>query len=296
MPGQSSGGAQAGARRRGGVRWWVILLFGGYLLYYWVSHQQEAAFTGRKQLVDTTAEQDAALGLQAYQQILSQSEVVRSGELPQQVRQIAERLIRVAPAVEQELAQQKGVPASTEWSAFDWDVSVIDSPQVNAFCLPGGKIAVYTGIIPVAENANALAAIMGHEIAHALLRHGAERMAHQKLVQIGSVAAGVAVGEMEPQQQRMVLAALGAGAQYGVLLPFSRDHETEADEVGLMLAAAACFDPNEAPRLWERMGKAAGGQKPPEFMSTHPSHSSRIQHLQSLMPEAMAFYRAHCGG
>ncbi|MCB1561706.1 MAG: M48 family metalloprotease, partial [Xanthomonadales bacterium] len=155
--------ARIGARRRGGVRWWVILLFGGYLLYYWMSHQQEASFTGRSQLVDTTAQQDAALGLQAYQQILSQSDVVSGGELPQQVRQIAERLIRVAPAVEKELAQQKGVPASTDWSAFDWDVNVIDSPQVNAFCLPGGKIAVYTGIIPVAENANALAAVMGHE-------------------------------------------------------------------------------------------------------------------------------------
>lgn len=274
----------------------MILLFGGYLLYYWVSHQQEAAFTGRSQLVDTTAEQDAALGLQAYQQILSQSQVLRSGELPQQIRQIAERLIRVAPIMEQEMARDKGVPASTDWSAFSWDVNVIESPQANAFCLPGGKIAVYTGIIPVAENANALAAVIGHEIAHALLRHGAERMAHQKLVQIGSVAAGVAVGDMEPGQQRMVLAALGAGAQYGVLLPFSRDHESEADEVGLMLAAAACFDPNEAPRLWQRMGKASGGQAAPEFMSTHPGHSSRIRHLESLMPQAMAVYRAHCGG
>lgn len=157
-------------------------------------------------------------------------------------------------------------------------------------------MAVYTGIVPIAQNGDALAAIMGHEIAHALLRHGAERMAQQKLAQIGSVAAGVAVGDMAPEQQRMVMAALGAGAQYGLLLPFSRDHETEADEVGLMLAAAACFDPREAVGLWERMGQASGGQAPPEFMSTHPSGPARIQRLQELMPAALEVQRRHCGG
>ena len=286
---------QAGARRRGNFRWWVLILFGLYAGWYWFSNQQEAAFTGRTQLIDSSVEQEATLGLQAYREILSQSQVVTTGTLPNQVREIATRLVKVGPQVEAELAAARGSKPSIQWNAFNWDVNVIESDQANAFCLPGGKIAVYTGIIPIAQNQDALAAIMGHEIAHALLRHSGERMAQQKLVQLGSMAAGVAVGDMEPQQQRAIMAVMGAGAQYGVLLPFSRDHESEADEVGLMLAAAACYDPREAVGLWERMGQATGGQAPPEFMSTHPSGSTRIQHLQSLMPKALELRKAYCG-
>jgi predicted Zn-dependent protease len=136
---------------------------------------------------------------------------------------------------------------------------------------------------------------MGHEIAHALLRHGGERMAHQKLVQLGTMAAGMSVSDMDPQQQQMVMAALGAGAQYGVLLPFSRSHESEADHVGLLLAAAACFDPHEAPKLWERMG-ALGKGKPPEFASTHPSDATRIDQLNAWMPEADSVRAHFCSG
>ena len=286
---------QGTPRRRGGFRWWILILFGLYAAWYWTSNQEEAAFTGRTQLIDSTVEQEATLGLQAYRQILSQSRVVTAGELPEQVREIARRLIAIGPQVEAELAAERGATPSIQWDAFNWDVSVIDSDQANAFCLPGGKVVVYTGIVPVAQNQDALAVIMGHEIAHALLRHGAERMAQQKLVQLGTMAAGVAVSDMDPQQQRAVMAAMGAGAQYGVLMPFSRDHESEADEVGLMLAAAACFDPREAIGLWERMAQANGGQGPPEFMSTHPSGTSRISHLKALMPKALEIQKAHCG-
>ncbi len=285
----------SGGRRRGGVRWWVVMLFGLYAAWYWFSHQQEAAFTGRTQLIDSNVQEEAALGLQAYREILSQSRVVTQGDTPEQVKRIAERLISVGPRVEADLAAARNVRPSIEWGAFDWQVSLIQSDQANAFCLPGGKIAVYTGILPIAQNQDALAAIMGHEIAHALLRHSAERMAQNKLVQLGSMAAGMAISDMDPQQQRAVMAAMGAGAQYGVLLPFSRDHESEADEVGLMLAAAACYDPREAIGLWERMGQASGGQVPPEFMSTHPSGSTRIAHLQRLMPQALQIREAYCG-
>ena len=287
---------QSAPRRRGGFRWWVLILFGLYAGYYWLSNQQDAAFTGRAQLIDSTVQEEATMGLQAYREILSQSNVMAQGQLPDQVREIANRLVAIGPRVEADLAAARGVKPSIPWDAFDWDVSVIQSDQANAFCLPGGKIAVYTGIIPIAQNQDALAAIMGHEIAHALLRHSGERMAQQKLVQLGSMAAGVAVSDMEPQQQRAVMAVMGAGAQYGVLLPFSRDHESEADEVGLMLAAAACYDPREAVGLWERMGQASGGQAPPEFMSTHPSGSTRIAHLQSLMPKALEIRKAYCQG
>ncbi|MCE3004459.1 MAG: M48 family metallopeptidase [Xanthomonadaceae bacterium] len=285
-------GRQGMGQRRGGVRWWVLVLAALYFGWYWFSHQQEAAFTGRTQLIDTSIEEEAQLGLQAWQETLAQSETVRGGPLPEQVSTIARRLVEVGPAVEQYLAKAHGVPATTRWDAFQWEVAVIESPQVNAFCLPGGKIAVYTGIIPVARNEHALAAIMGHEIAHALLRHGAERMAQQKLVQIGQVAASMSIGDMDPRQQQMVMAALGAGARYGLVLPFSRDHETEADRVGLMLAAAACYDPRESIGLWERMGQASGGGAPPEFMSTHPAGATRIQQLQAWMPEALALREA----
>jgi predicted Zn-dependent protease len=284
------GNRSSGSGRRG-LKLWPILIFALYFGYYYISHRDTAAYTGRSQLIDTTPAQEAALGLQSYREILSQSQVVTSGPLPQQVRGIAERLITAAPKVEKYYAETKNIPAETDWSSYQWDVNVLQSDEVNAFCLPGGKIAVYTGIVPVAQNADGLAVVMGHEIAHALLRHGGERMAQQKLVQLGTMAAGMSVSDMDPQQQQMVMAALGAGAQYGVLLPFSRSHESEADHVGLLLAAAACFNPEEAPKLWERMG-ALSRQKPPEFASTHPSDATRIQQLQAWMPEAESV-RAH---
>jgi|KBSMisStandDraft_5_1062788.scaffolds.fasta_scaffold86710_3 predicted Zn-dependent protease len=289
------GDASAGGMPRRGLKLWPILLFVVYLGYYWLSHQDTTSYTGRKQLIDTSPAQEAALGLQSYQEILSQSQVVTSGQLPQQVKEIARRLTDAAPKVEQYYAQTKNIPASTDWSSYQWDVNVLQSDEVNAFCLPGGKIAVYTGIVPVAQNGDGLAIVMGHEIAHALLRHGGERMAQQKLVQLGTMAAGMSVSDMDPQQQQMVMAALGAGAQYGMLLPFSRSHESEADHVGLLLAAAACFDPHEAPKLWQRMG-ALAKQKPPEFMSTHPADATRIDQLNAWMPEADEVRQHFCSG
>lgn len=280
--------------RRRGLKLWPILLFGLYFGYYYFSHSNEASFTGRKQLLDSSAQEEAALGLQSYREILQQSDVVTSGPLPQEVQAIAQRLVEAAPKVEKYLAETKGTPAETQWDAYTWQVSVIQSDEVNAFCLPGGKIAVYTGIIPVAKNDDGLAAVMGHEIAHALLRHGGERMAQQKLVQIGAMAASMSTGDMDPGQRQMVMAAIGAGAQYGLILPFSRSHESEADKVGLLLSAAACYNPQEAPKLWERMA-AMGKQKPPEFMSTHPAEGTRIEQLNAWMPEAMQVRQQFCG-
>lgn len=276
---------RSGRRGGAGLRWWPIVLFVLYLGYYWISNQQEVPITGRSQLVDISREQESALGLQSYQQILSQEHVLRSGPQVDAVREIGRRLVVAA----------KEIAPDVPWQHFNWEFNLIQSEQANAFCLPGGKVAVYTGILPITANSNGLAAVMGHEIAHAIARHGAERMATQKLVQMGSMAAGMSVGEMDPQTQRAVMGAIGAGAQYGILLPFSRDHESEADEVGLMLAAAACYDPREAIGLWERMGQASAGQAPPEFMSTHPSGSTRIAHLERLMPQALEIRAAFCG-
>ncbi len=261
------------------VRLIPIVLFALYGLYYYASNQETVPITGRSQLVDMTREQEMSLGLQSYQEILSQSQVVPQGEAVDLIRTIGRKLANAAVDVD---------------PGFDWEFNVIQSDQANAFALPGGKTAVYTGLFPVAENANGLAVVMGHEIAHAIARHGAERMAYQKLMQIGSMAASVALGDMDYQTQRAVMGALGVGAQYGVLLPFSRDHESEADYMGLLFVARACFDPTEAPKLWERMGEMGQGQQPAEFISTHPSHETRIKQFQEWMPEALAIHEQHC--
>ena len=279
-----------------GVRWWVLIVFGAYAAYYWLSNQQEAAFTGRNQLIASAVEQEQRLGLQAYTQILAQSKVLAAdAPLSAQVRSIAERLILVAPDLERAIAEQRGVQASARWDSFAWEINVLDAQEANAFCLPGGKMAIYTGILPIAKNADGLAVILGHEIAHALLRHAGERMAQQRLVQMGGAAAGMAVGDMPAQQQQLIMAVLGAGSQYGVLLPFSRQHETEADEVGLLLAAAACFDPAEAPKLWARM-QQKNAAAPAQWQSSHPSNQARIAHLQSIQKSAAKLAKQFCPG
>lgn len=275
----------------GNIRWWVLLAFAGYAAFYWFSNRTVDPYTGESVLIDSAldADQEKALGLQAYQQILAQERPLDpNAPMSRDVRAIAQRLIAKVDVVETALAQEHGLQPGHFSRGFDWEVNVIESEQANAFCLPGGKMAVYTGLVPVAQTRDAMAVVMGHEIAHALLRHGAQRMAQQKLTQIGQMA-GAASG-MDPQQQQMVMAAMG----YGYLLPYARGHETQADEVGLMLAAAACFDPREAVPLWERMGQASGGQSQPEFSSTHPNPGTRIQNLQALMPKAMEYRQTFC--
>jgi predicted Zn-dependent protease len=268
---------RAHARSRGDFKWLPLLLFGAFALFYWVSHQERVPLTGRRQIVDINPTQEAALGLQSYRQVLAQERVVPAGPAVDMVREIGRRLAAVS-----------------EDPGFEWEFNLIDSPQANAFCLPGGKVAVYTGILPITANADGLAVVMGHEIAHAIARHGAERMAHQRLVQLGTLATGVAVSDMDPQMRQMVLGAMGVGAQFGVLLPFSREHESEADYMGLVYAARACFNPEEAPKVWVRMGESSRGQ-PAEFMSTHPSHETRIRQLEGWMPQALDARAERCG-
>ena len=283
---------QPGRPRRGlNLRFVVLLLFAGYGAYYWFSNRSVDPVTGETVLIDRALDvsQEKALGLEAYQEILGQERPLDPDDpLSKEVRLIAERLIAKVEVVEAELAREHGLEPTRFSESFDWEVNVLQSDQANAFCLPGGKMAVYTGLVPVAKNADALAVVMGHEIAHALLRHGAQRMAQQKLTQVGQMAG--AMSGMDPQQQQMVMAAMG----YGYLLPYARKHETEADNVGLMLAAAACFDPREAVPLWQRMSEASGGQAPPEFASTHPNPGTRIQTLETLMPKALEYRAKFC--
>lgn len=296
-------GASRGVQRAGfgGIRWWVLLLFAGYAVWSWFGSAKVDPYTGEKAHYGATTEEEIQLGAQAYQQVRGDAAaqgalLPANAQVSQQIREIASRLVAKVPQVTADLAAMNRQQAPTDYQGFQWDVSVIQSDDANAFVLPGGKMAVFTGLLPIAGNQDAMAVVMGHEVAHALLRHGSQRMAQQKLVQMGQMAAGVALGGMEQSQQQAVMAALGAGAQYGLILPYGRNHETQADQVGLMLAAAACFNPREAIPLWQRMSSLGGGERPPEFASTHPDPANRIQTLQSLMPQAERFYQKYCQG
>jgi predicted Zn-dependent protease len=291
------GGARGGRRSAGGIRWWVLILFAAYAAWNWFGMAKTDPYTGEKARYGATVDEEAQLGLQAFQEVLSTERPVPATDpRAKAIETIARRLVEHADEVEADLAAENGQPSPGLANSFDWSVAVLESEQANAFCLPGGKMAVYTGLLPVTQNDNAMAVVMGHEIAHALLRHGSQRMAQQKLVQVGQMAAGVAVGGMDPGQQQMLMAVFGAGAQYGIILPYGRSHETQADEIGLMLAAAACYDPREAIPLWTRMAELGGGARPPEFASTHPDPANRMARLQALMPRAQQVYAKYCGG
>jgi len=243
-------------------------------------------YTGRSQLLMSSVSEEAQMGAQAYEQVKSDPKM-RPSQDPREiepVKRVAARIVEAAKRSKYaEVAQQ-----------FQWEVTVIkDDKTANAFALPGGKMAVYTGIFPMAKTEAGLAAVMGHEVVHALARHGAERMSQGQLTNAGLQVVGAAAGAAGGGGMlgQAAMAALGVGAQVGVLLPFSRKHESEADYVGILLAADAGYDPRESIALWERMGQMSGGGAPSEFMSTHPSHETRIAQLKKWMPEAMAIYQ-----
>jgi len=241
-------------------------------------------YTERGQLLLVSTDYEMQLGAQAYQEVLKDPKV-RLSQDPKEVdpvRRVADRIIAAAKRSKYAETAQR----------FDWQVSVIkDDKTKNAFALPGGKVAVYTGIFPIAKNEAGLAAIMGHEVTHALARHGAERMSQGILAQAGLIGAAIGLQTQRAgsETSRAVMAAVGLGTQVGVLLPYSREHESEADYIGMLLAAQAGYDPQEAVHVWERMERAGGGQ-PPELLSTHPSHGTRIQQLEEWMPEALSLY------
>jgi predicted Zn-dependent protease len=237
--------------------------------------------TGKTAYVAMAPEQEEQLGLQAFQQVLSESKTISSGPEVDMVQRVAAKLVRNVDEAS---------------SKFDWRVTVVESDQVNAFCLPGGKIVVYTGILPIAKNEAGLATVMGHEIAHATARHGAQRMFQSSALQIAMGGLQGSMATMDPQAQKVLIGLMGAGAQYGVLLPFGRDHELEADKLGLVYMARAGYDPRESIAFWERMSAAAGAGKPPEMLSTHPADGTRITQLEKLMPQAMEIYNSTRGG
>ncbi|MEK6259857.1 MAG: M48 family metallopeptidase [Planctomycetota bacterium] len=238
---------------------------------------------GRAQVVAMNAQQEAQLGLQAFQEVLSDARVVRRGPTVEAVREVTNRLTQATRNPEFQRRIGTKIPD------FKWELEVVDEKQVNAFCLPGGKMVVYTAILPVAETDAGLATVIGHEISHALAHHGSERMAQTQIANIGLTAAGASIGDMDPGTRQQVMQMMNAGAKFGIL-GYSRSHESEADRMGLLLMAAAGYDPRESIRFWERMSSASGGGAPPEFMSTHPSHGTRVRDLTNWIPEAMPLY------
>lgn len=247
----------------------------------------ENPITNRKQLKlipETTLQSMAA---SQYQQFLTENKVVTSNTNrdAEMVRRVGQRITKAVTDYYTSIGRAKDL------EGYKWEYNLVDSKEVNAWCMPGGKIVVYTGLLPITQNEAALAVVMGHEVSHALFSHGNERMS-QGLVAMG-VQEGLAIAmQNKPQETRnLFLAAFGAGAQLGVLLPFSRKDEYEADHYGLWWAAMAGYNPQESIPLWERMEKASNGQKPPEFLSTHPSEGNRIDQLKKYMPEAMNHYK-----
>jgi metalloendopeptidase OMA1, mitochondrial len=234
---------------------------------------ESAPITGRSQVMLLSEAQEGQMGQEAYAEILKKAKISTDPAAKDQVTRVGRRI------------------AEATGKNYAWEFTVIEDKQVNAFCLPGGKVAVYTGILPIARDDAGLAAILGHEVAHAVARHGAERVSQQAGVNaaLGALQAGLGGNAALAQQ---VTALLGAGATVGVLLPWSRTQESEADHLGLIYMAKAGYHPAAAKELWVRMEAAGKGQaKPPEFLSTHPSEATRIKQIEGWLPEALTYYR-----
>lgn len=241
--------------------------------------------TGRRQLSFIPEGELMTLSQQNYQQVLSQSKISTDAAATASVRRVGQKIAAAAEAFMKENGMQK------ELANYKWEFNLIDDPKtVNAFCMPGGKIVVYTGILPVAKDENGLATVMSHEVAHALANHGGERISQQLLVQYGGIGLAELVKTKPAQAQQIISQVYGAGAQYGLLLPFGRGQESEADHIGLILMARAGYDPNHAIGFWQRMS-ALGGSGTPEFLSTHPSSARRVADIKTLIPEAMKYYK-----
>lgn len=234
-----------------------------------------APVTGRSQLILTSPSQENEMGVTAFKEVLSTSTLSKNTRYNESVTRVGNRIAKVA-----------------DTPAYDWDFKVIeDDDQINAFALPGGKVGVYTGILPVAETEAGLATVMAHEVAHVAARHGGERVSSGMLAQLGAVGISAALGGGDPYVREAVMQAYGLGANVGVLLPFSRGQESEADRIGLIYMAQAGYDPREAVAFWERMNAAVRGQgQPPEFLSTHPGYGTRINNLRMWLPEALPYY------
>jgi predicted Zn-dependent protease len=241
--------------------------------------------TGRKQLNLVSNEEIIAQSGVEYQKVLAQSKLA-GGDQAAMIKRVGGRIQR---AVEAYMAE-KGL--SSQLAGFNWEFNLIeDDKMANAWCMPGGKVAFYTGILPVCRDETGVAIVMGHEVAHAIANHGRERMSSAMLANGLMSGLSAAMGQNPTLTEELLLQSLGIGAQVG-MLKFSRENESEADHIGLIFMAIADYDPKEAPAFWERMEQISGGQAPPEWLSTHPSHRTRVRDLKKWIPEAEAYRNA----
>lgn len=243
------------------------------------------AVTGRSQLNLIPASEMMSMSATQYSQFLDSNKVSTNAQQTQMVKAVGGRIEK---AVETYAAAH---PKSIDLTNYKWEFNLVESKEVNAWCMPGGKVVVYTGIMPVCRDENGLAVVLGHEISHAIANHGSERMSEQLLAQMGGAALSVALAKKPTETQALWMQAYGVGAQYGALLPYSRTQESEADHLGLIFMAMAGYDPNHAVTFWERMAKSSSGEKPPELLSTHPSDESRIAKIKQELPEALTYYK-----
>jgi predicted Zn-dependent protease len=231
--------------------------------------------SGRNQFNLVSDDEANALGAEAYDSVESESKLIKSGPQYDQVLRVGRR-----------------IAAASAEPGFDWEFCLIDEPKtVNAFCLPGGKIAVYSGLLPITQDDAGLATVLAHESAHAIARHGSERMTDQLAIQLGGAGLQQLLQENSPATQQLAMVAFGVGTTVGVMLPFSRSQESEADHIGLVIMARAGYDPRQAPLFWQRMMDGSGGSGIPVFLSSHPTDERRVQDLEMWMPEALESYR-----
>lgn len=262
--------------RSGKIKWAAIgLALVSLAIYFFTAETFKNPITGEEARVGLSRDQEEALGLQGFQEVIAGAETIETGPEYERVRRVATRLIEAV---------------GEDGEGFEWQVALVDNAEANAFCLPGGKIVVYTGILSIAADDAGLATVMGHEIAHAIGRHGAQRVFQQGALEIAQRGLQEGVSELPADQQQQIMGLLGAGAQYGIVLPFSREHELEADHMGLVYMARAGYDPRQAASFWRRMSQNAGA-RPPELMSTHPADETRIREIEELLPRALEEYQ-----
>jgi predicted Zn-dependent protease len=226
-----------------------------------------------------------SMSFQQYDQFLAEHPLSKDGVASKMVWRVGDR---IQLAVEQYFAENN---LSGRLADYEWEFNLVEDETPNAWCMPGGKVVIYTGILPITQNEAGLAVVMGHEIAHAIAQHGNERMSQGLITQTGGMVLMKALEEKPQQTQQLWMTAFGLGSQVGVMLPFSRLHESEADHLGLIFMAMAGYNPQEAKLFWQRMEEMKGGGAPPEFLSTHPADATRIEQIEKLMPDAMKYYK-----
>jgi predicted Zn-dependent protease len=261
----------------------LIVLCGLMLL---TASCSQVAITGRKQFNLVPNSIMNSMSFQSYGQFLSENTLSTNARQNRMVKEVGRR---IQGAVEKYCAEND---LAHRLKGYDWEFKLVEDTAINAWCMPGGKVVVYTGLLPIAQDETGLAVVMGHEIAHALARHGAERMTQGLIVELGGMALSKALANRPEETKNLFMRSYGVGTQYGVLYPYSRVHEKESDHLGLIFMAMAGYDPAEAVGFWQRMSAAKKDQpQPPELLSTHPADSTRIRNIKNLIPEAMKYYK-----